>query len=258
MNPIRTIGRSRPCRRRALASSPPIGRARRRPGGTGPARARHHDVPAFHRDRARPAAAHHPAVHPLPGNPSRVLGQPPRRPDSKPAMVRVLLPGTGPGPLRCDPLRWLRMRECAHRGSHRKLPASAASRLTSHRAALPSSAAPAGKPRPPRSRRSVCGDLRIRLIRLPRVMRRSGASPPRINVTDCDYSCSWLTREYPPICADVGWVATSVLLLQIRPFGVLLAVRVLSARFGDAAPLSSRLARQPGSLGGDWGEAGLR
>jgi hypothetical protein len=51
---------------------------------------------AAHQSPARPAAAHHPAPRPLPGQTGRVLGQPHLRPDSAPTLVPVLLPGTGP------------------------------------------------------------------------------------------------------------------------------------------------------------------
>jgi hypothetical protein len=50
---------------------------------------------------ARPAAAYHPALHPLPAQPGRVLGQPQRRPDGAPPLVPVLLPG----PRLCLPSR---------------------------------------------------------------------------------------------------------------------------------------------------------
>ena len=58
-------------------------------GGRGPylypAQRRRLDVPDAHQSPARPAAAHHPAMHPLPGQTGRVLGQLHRRPDSAPA-----------------------------------------------------------------------------------------------------------------------------------------------------------------------------
>ena len=91
----------------------PIGCVRRRTGRTELARSHCHDVPAPRGDRARPAVAHRPAMHPPPAKPGRILGQPPRRPDGAPAMVPVLLPRTGPRPLRRDPLRWLKTRERA-------------------------------------------------------------------------------------------------------------------------------------------------
>ena len=51
-----------------------------------------------HRHRTgRAAAAHPPALRPLPGEPGRVLGQPAGRGDAPP-LVPVLLRGTGPGP----------------------------------------------------------------------------------------------------------------------------------------------------------------
>ena len=58
-----------------------------------------------HDDRAAAGTAHRPAVHPLPPEPSRVLGQPHQRPDSAAAMVPVLLPRAGPKPLPRDPVR---------------------------------------------------------------------------------------------------------------------------------------------------------
>ena len=54
----------------------------------------------------------HPAVHPLPGAADRVLGQPHERPDGAPALVPLLLPGTGPGPPRRDPVPHLARRQC--------------------------------------------------------------------------------------------------------------------------------------------------
>jgi hypothetical protein len=54
---------------------------------------------------ARPAAAHRPALHPLPEEPGRVLGQRHRRQDSPPPMVPVLLPSARPDPLQRDPIR---------------------------------------------------------------------------------------------------------------------------------------------------------
>ena len=73
--PARTITTSKPPRRRA--ARPAAGKA-------------------AHHSPARPAAAHHPALRPLPGQTGRVLGQLHRRPDSAPTLVPVLLPGTGP------------------------------------------------------------------------------------------------------------------------------------------------------------------
>ena len=75
---------------------------------------------AAHESRARPAATHHPAVHPLPGEPGRVLGQPHGRQDGAPALVPVLLRGTGPGPLRHDPVRELAP---CHGGHEAQVPA---------------------------------------------------------------------------------------------------------------------------------------
>jgi hypothetical protein len=69
------------------------------------------DQLAWPEHRSRPAgggrwAVHPPsAVHPLPAKPGRILGQPHGRADGAPAMVPVLLPRTGPRPLRHDPLR---------------------------------------------------------------------------------------------------------------------------------------------------------
>jgi hypothetical protein len=51
------------------------------------------------------AAAHHPAVHPLPARPGRVLGQPHQRTDGAPPMAPVLLPATGPALPSRDPVR---------------------------------------------------------------------------------------------------------------------------------------------------------
>ena len=75
---------------------------------------------AAHGSRARPAAAHHPGVHPLPPEPGRVLGQPHRRQDGAQALVPVLLRGTGPGPLRHDPVRELAR---CHAGHDAQVPA---------------------------------------------------------------------------------------------------------------------------------------
>ena len=50
---------------------------------------------------------HRPDLHPLHGEPGRVLGQPPQQPGRAPAVVPVLLPGTGPGLLRRRPVRSL-------------------------------------------------------------------------------------------------------------------------------------------------------
>src|SRR5262249_30389105 len=50
---------------------------------------------------------HRPAVHPLHGEPGRVLGQPAQQPGGSPALVPVLLPGAGPGPLRRSAVRRL-------------------------------------------------------------------------------------------------------------------------------------------------------
>lgn len=61
------------------------------------ARCHDHELPAAHDNHAPPAAAHHPAVHPLPAKPGRVLGQPQRRPDNAPPMVPVTLSGPRPG-----------------------------------------------------------------------------------------------------------------------------------------------------------------
>ena len=60
------------------------------------ARSQDRELPAAHDSHAPPAAAHHPALRPLPAKPGRVLGQPPRRPDGTPPMVPVLLPGPRP------------------------------------------------------------------------------------------------------------------------------------------------------------------
>ena len=72
-----------------------LGWRARRPARTSPCY--DHELPAAHDTRAPPAAAHHPAVHPLPAEPGRVLGQPQRRPDGAPPLVPVLLPGPRPG-----------------------------------------------------------------------------------------------------------------------------------------------------------------
>jgi hypothetical protein len=52
-------------------------------------------------------------------NPRQLLGQPRQRQGGVPAMVPALLPGTGPGPLRRDPDRWLKRmpRPTRHGGS---------------------------------------------------------------------------------------------------------------------------------------------
>ena len=75
---------------------------------------------AAHESRTRPAAAHHPGLHPVPGEPGRVLGQPHRRQDGTQALVPVLLRGTGPGPLRHDPVRELAR---CHAGHDAQVPA---------------------------------------------------------------------------------------------------------------------------------------
>jgi len=56
-----------------------------------------HELPAAHDTHAPAAAAQHPALHPLPAQPGRILGQPQRLPDGAPPMVPVLLPGPRPG-----------------------------------------------------------------------------------------------------------------------------------------------------------------
>ena len=61
-----------------------------------PAQRQRLDLLDAHQSPARPAAAHHPAMHPLPGQTGRVLGQLHWRPDSTPTLVPVLLRGTGP------------------------------------------------------------------------------------------------------------------------------------------------------------------
>jgi hypothetical protein len=48
--------------------------------------------------------SHLPALHTLPEEPGRVLGQPHQQQGGSPAMVPVLLSGAGPGPLRRDPV----------------------------------------------------------------------------------------------------------------------------------------------------------
>ena len=93
-----------------------------RPARTGPLP---HELPAAHDTHAPPAAAHHPALHPLPAQPGRVLGQPQRRPDGAPPLVPVLLPG----PRLCLPsrhtVRQLEQREDRHAAAPRRPPTSA-------------------------------------------------------------------------------------------------------------------------------------
>jgi hypothetical protein len=78
---------------------------------------------AARNSRVRLAAAYRPTVHPLPGEPGRILGQPNGQQDHPPAVVPVLLPGTGPEPLRHRPLRRLTTSPCsAGTGLHRRRP----------------------------------------------------------------------------------------------------------------------------------------
>ena len=74
------------------------------------------------RTRAVPARLPHTiqGVHPLPGEPGRVLGQPHGRQDGTQALVPILLRGTGPGPLRHDPVRELAR---CHAGHDAQVPA---------------------------------------------------------------------------------------------------------------------------------------
>ena len=98
-------------------ASPAPGSAPGRPGGTGPSprrrgpdgprpsrRHRHerHDLPGM---RSAQAAAHLPALYPLPGQPGRILGQPQEHQRGTPAVVPVLLRRPGPRALRDDPVR---------------------------------------------------------------------------------------------------------------------------------------------------------
>jgi hypothetical protein len=71
----------------------------------GQARSRDHDPRRRMMTMAPAAAAHHPAVHPLPAQPGRVLGQPRQRPCGPPSLVPVLLPATGPALPSRDPVR---------------------------------------------------------------------------------------------------------------------------------------------------------
>ena len=103
--------RSRRCLPRT-ARSPPPSRA--------PACDRSRRGKAAHESRARPAAAHQPGAHLLPGEPGRVLGQPHRRQDGTQALAPILLRGTGPGPLRHDPVRELAR---CHAGHDAQVPA---------------------------------------------------------------------------------------------------------------------------------------
>jgi hypothetical protein len=74
---------------------------------------------------ARPAAARHPALHPLPAQPGRVLGQPQRRPDGAPPLVPVLLPRPRPGLPSRHTVQQLEQREDRHAAVPRRPPTSA-------------------------------------------------------------------------------------------------------------------------------------
>jgi len=78
------------------------------------ARSHHHDASAAHDARTPPAAAHRPALHPLPAKPGQILGQPQQRPDGTPPMVPVRLPATGPALQSRDPVQWLEQCENRH------------------------------------------------------------------------------------------------------------------------------------------------
>src|SRR6185312_13114205 len=95
-----------------------------RPRRPEPACSRGHGLPAAHDYRVRAAAAHHPAVHPLPAQPGRVLGQPRQRPDRTPPLVPVLLPEPGPRLLSRPAVRQLALCQRKHAATARRPPRS--------------------------------------------------------------------------------------------------------------------------------------
>jgi hypothetical protein len=52
----------------------------------------------------------------------------------------------------------------------------------------------------------------------------TGRMPSELNVTVCDWPCSWQTRASPPFWADVSLVQVRTLVAQIWAFGALVGV----------------------------------